>query len=302
MPAVTGCASSAKHVFGVIADVHHADRYSNVDKDYSRGIEKLGYSVAYFNSEKLLDKDSYYSRQRKIEFAVQLGDIIDGGHTAERDLQAVVAMFEMVKAPTYHVIGNHEFTDLDRAEVMAALGLERAYYDFRRGKWRFVVLDTMDVSVSGGWGEDSPNVVEARKLLKKLERKGAANAVEWNGGIGGEQKKWLNEVLSKAKSKKEKVIVFGHHPVVPEGDQFNMLNSEEVIGIFESYDCVVAYMNGHRHKDDYIWKNGIYYITIPGMIETQEDKAYAIVWIYDDRLEIQSTGKVPWLSLPFSNR
>ncbi len=303
MLAVTGgCASRARFVFGVISDVHYADKDAEEAKNYRDGIVKLAHSIAYFNSEKLPDKKSYYGSVRKVGFVIQLGDIIDVSENSAKDLDAVVAMCNRLKVPMYHVLGNHEFVGLDRKTVQAKLDMKRPYYDFKRGKWRFVVLDTMDISVTGGWAEESRNYRSGRQLLEKLTEQEAANAIDWNGGIGQEQKEWLQNVLKDAVKKRQQVVVFGHHPIMPSGDMYNLWNSEEIVAILQSYNCVVAYINGHRHSNDYICANGIYYVTIQPMIEAPQEKVYAAVWVYDDRLEIQSTAKVPWLSLPFVNR
>ena len=93
--------------------------------------------------------------------------------------------------------------------------------------------------------------------------------------------------------------MFGHNPLMPENDKHNLWNSNEIIEIFESHPSVVAYMNGHRHDDEYTWQNGICYITIEGMVESTDKKVHSVVWVYSDRILIESTGEVPRLSIPF---
>ena len=95
--------------------------------------------------------------------------------------------------------------------------------------------------------------------------------------------------------------MFGHHPLTPANDQYNLWNSKEVIEIFESHNCVTAYLSGHRHNDNYTWQNGICYVTIEGMVESTDKKVYSVVWVYSDRLLIESTAKVPRLSIPFED-
>lgn len=303
LPMMCGCSSNkARFVFGVITDVHYADKASEGNKDYRREIGRLAESVAFFNGARLMDKESLYSATRKVKFVIQLGDLIDDSENPAKDLDTAVAMYNWIKARKYHLLGNHDFSGLDRNTVMAKLGMKKAYYDFSYRKWRFVVLDTLDIAVDGGWGKDSYNYRMGQKLLNELTILKAPNAMEWNGAVGDEQKKWLVDILEDARKKGQRVVVFGHHPLAPAGDKHNLWNNQEIISILEDYDCVVAYINGHRHRDDYTLSNGIYYVTIQGMIAAQLEKVYAVVWVYNDRLEIQSTGEVPRLSLPFSKR
>ncbi len=56
----------------------------------------------------------------------------------------------------------------------------------------------------------------------------------------------------------------------------NLWNDTELIGVLESHTCVVAYINGHNHAGGYGLKNGIHYLTVPGMVETPDTTAYAV--------------------------
>ena len=291
----------AKFLFGVVADVQYADKDSAEPRKYRKSIETLGETVSHLNSKDLIDNASYVGARRQPSFVVQLGDIIDGGANAQADLDAVLGVYKKIQARKYHVLGNPDFVGLDRETVLDKLGMKKAYYDFSKGKFRFVVLDTTDISLSGGWPENSENYRLAEEFLKKLKQQKAPNAEDWNSAVGTEQKQWLDKVLSDAEKRKQKVIVFGHHPLTPANDRYNLWNSDEIIEIFESHNCVAAYLAGHRHSDDYTWQNGICYVTIEGMIESADKKVYSVVWVYSDRLLIESTAKVPRLSIPFDD-
>jgi len=280
----SGCTSPSELSFGIVADIQYADKDKVGTRRYRRSTGKLAKAVSDFNS-------------RRLAFVVQLGDIIDGGPTAEADLRTIVDIFNGIETTKYHVLGNHDFSGIDRKTTMSILGMERAFYDFTYGKWRFVVLDTMDLAVEGGWDRDSLNYTLGKEMLDKLAAAGAANAVDWNGGVGPAQKEWLKYVLEDAQSRKQKVIVFGHNPLMPAGDRHNLWNRDEIVKLLESFDCVVAYLNGHKHFCEYHWVNNKYYVTMDGMVEEAFDRGYAVVTIYKDRIVIQSTGKVPHLTL-----
>ncbi len=303
MSLTAGCEMKrAKFLFGVIADVQYANKDSAESRKYRESIKTLGETVSHLNSKNLIDNASYIGAHRKPSFVVQLGDIIDGGPNAQADLDATLGVYNKIKARKYHVLGNHDFVGPNRKTVLDKLRMKKAYYDFRKGKYRFVVLDTTDISLSGGWPGNSENYRLAEEFLEKLKQRKAPNAEDWNGAVGTEQKQWLDKVLSDAEKRKQKVIVFGHHPLTPANDRHNLWNSDEIIEIFESHNCVAAYLAGHRHSDDYTWQNGICYVTIEGMIESTDKKVYSVVWVYSDRLLIESTAKVPRLSIPFDDR
>jgi manganese-dependent ADP-ribose/CDP-alcohol diphosphatase len=265
--------------FGIIADTQYAEKESLDERNYRDAILRLEKCVVDFN-------------KRELAFVIQLGDIIDGGESAAKELEMVASVFNRLKAVKYHVPGNHDFWGVDREAVLSTLDMERAYYDFSIGRWRFVVLDTMDIAISGGWPKESENYCEGEKLLAELTEKGAVNAVDWNGGIGEAQKTWLGKVLSEAQGQGQKAIVFGHVPLLPADDVHNLWNSKEIVNIFESYGCVSAYFCGHRHGGGYFEQKGIHYITVEGMVEAGEENAYGVVRLCGNRLEIKGTGEV----------
>jgi hypothetical protein len=87
-------------------------------------------------------------------------------------------------------------------------------------------------------------------------------------------------------------MVFGHVPLLPADDPHNLWNSEEIVEILESYNCVTIYFCGHRHSGGYFEQKGIHYITVEGMVEAGEENAYGVVRLSDGRMEIEGTGNV----------
>jgi len=69
----------------------------------------------------------------------------------------------------------------------------------------------------------------------------------------------------------------------------NLWNNQEIIEIIENGSNVVAFINGHNHAGDYVFKNGIHYITIIGMVDTMTN-SYGILEIYKDSLELKGYG------------
>jgi len=289
----------AKYTFGVISDIQYTGSLGQgLDKN-RKAIDTLKKTVEYYNGNEMIDGASYIGKSRRPSFIVQLGDIIEGGPNAEKDLNEVLKVLKKAKAKRYHVLGNHDFNGIDRTALMKKLRMKKAYYDFKKGNIRFVVLDTNEISLKGGWPQTSENYILAKDMLDRAKQNNAPNAVEWNGAVSDRQKQWLKDVLTNAQEKKQKVVVFGHHPLLPKEDRYTLWNAEDITEILESYDCVVAYLNGHRHKDGYIFQNGVCYVAIEGLVEAENKDVYAVAWIYSDRLLIVSSAEIPRLLIPF---
>ncbi|AQT67008.1 cyclic 3',5'-adenosine monophosphate phosphodiesterase [Anaerohalosphaera lusitana] len=266
--------------FAVIADVQYADKEAEGSRYYRQSMAKLLQCAEELN---------------KVEpaFVVQVGDLIDGSDNSLKDLQNVNAVLAQMKAPVYHVTGNHDFEGLSRSEFMAYTGMQDPYYTFSYAGWRFVFLDTMDLAVQGGWDKSSENYRKGMIMLEETADAGEEFAREWNGGIGAEQVAWLREVLGRAKREGEKVVVFGHIPVYPAGDKHNLWNSRQIVDVLEAPGNVAAYICGHNHAGSYGENNGVHYMTMPAMVDGESQNSYAIVHVSSDKLVITGRGAVP---------
>ncbi len=267
--------------FGLIADVQYADENPVGPRYYRTALAKLEECVTCLNTKELA-------------FTVQLGDLIEYGSD---NLDRALAVFDRLRMKKYHVLGNHDFcrTGMSRDQVLAKLGTERPYYDFAYGNWRFVILDGMDVSVEGGWPANSHNFRQGQQMLQELQQQEKKWAQEYNGAIGRAQLAWLSKSLQKASAKRQKVVLFCHLPTLAAASREHLLlwNHEEVLNALESDECVVGYFSGHDHDGGYAQRKGIHHVTLQGMVEAPAKNAYAVVDVYEDRLELRGTGKVP---------
>ena len=87
----------------------------------------------------------------------------------------------------------------------------------------------------------------------------------------------------------QNVIVFSHIPVRPLNNAHNLWNDAEIVDIIENYSNVKAFINGHNHAGNYIFKNGIHYVTLKGMVNTSVS-SYGILEIYNDGLLLKGYG------------
>lgn len=259
-------ATGGGFAFGVIADAQYCDAAAAGTRFYRDSPAKLADCVDVLN-------------ELPLAFVIHLGDLIDRDF---RSFEVIVPIFDRIRSPRHHVLGNHDFSvapdELDR--VAAKLGLSSCYYSFQHHGWRFVVLDGTEVSLFAH-REGSPAHVAAKQLYDQMKQQGIPQAEPWNGGIGPQQLAWLNGQLQAASRAGQKVIVFCHYPVYPAAAH-NLWNDTELIGVLEAHDCVVAYINGHNHAGDYAVHHGIHYLTVPGMVETPDTTAFAVCQVGGD--------------------
>jgi hypothetical protein len=114
--------------------------------------------------------------EQKPDFAVNLGDIIEGNcpmQHAERDLDAVLNELKALddSIDLFHVVGNH-CLQLPRPYLHAKLSLpdvERAYFSFVRAGYRFIILDTLEISLKGTVeGSSKRLIADVRMLCERL--------------------------------------------------------------------------------------------------------------------------------------
>lgn len=258
--------------FGLIADAQYADIEPNGTRFYRASLEKVAEAVKTFN-------------EKGVVFTVHLGDFIDRDASS---FSNILPIFNQVNGPKYHLLGNHDYA-MDAKTVANTLGMPNFYYDFSYAGWRFVVLDTNDLSTYAN-PVGSEKYQKAITTYDVLKWSGANNAQTWNGGVDSEQMVWLKNVLTNSSKAGEKVVVLGHMPLSPM-NAHNAWNDEALIKVFESSGNVVAYFNGHNHAGNYVEKNGIHYVNFKGMVETADTNAYSIVRVYPDRIEIKGFGR-----------
>ncbi|MDX1364215.1 metallophosphoesterase [Arenibacter latericius] len=255
---------------GVIADCQYCNEQGTGIRKYAKSEQKLEECVTHFNTMDLA-------------YTIHLGDFIDKDWES---FNVVTPIYNRLNMPKYHVLGNHDYSveDDEKAEVYKKMDMPSPYYDFKVEDWRFIVLDGNDISLHA-YPEDS----EAHLNAANYYVENHADSPFWNGAIGPTQMQWLRDVLDKSLNNKEKVVLYCHFPVYPENIH-NLWNADEVIETLESYPNVKAYINGHNHEGNYGEKNGIHYITMKGMVDTEEN-SYGVVKVSPELLEIIGYGR-----------
>jgi hypothetical protein len=263
--------------FGIVADPQYAPVVPNLKSNryYANSLWKLSEAIDTLNKQDL-------------QFVATLGDIIDRHWES---FSHVLPLYDKLDHKSVLLLGNHDYDIaaeyLD--SVLRTTGLEKAYYDFAGGGYRFIVLDGNDVSLFAP-PKDDPRREIAAKRLDELKAKGAANAQSWNGSLGDEQFAWLEATIQKADEAGEKVIVMCHYPVYP-ANEHNLWDADRIVDLISNSKNVVAYFNGHNHAGNYGELNGKHFVNFKGMVDTPDTTAYSVVEVYPDRIEILGYGR-----------
>ena len=268
---------------GLVADAQYADVPEKGTRFYRASMGKLGAAVERFN-------------RTDLAFCVHLGDLID---REWRSFDGIMGPLSGSRHRWHQLLGNHDFEVLDseKPRVPGRLGMKWRYGAFDHGGFRFVVLDTNDVS---GYAHPAgvPARAAAERELARLQAAKVRQAKPWNGGIGPAQLGWLDRELTAARKNLRRVIVFAHHPLWPDNEH-NVWNAPEVIAVLDRHPHAVAWFNGHNHAGAFGERDGLPFVTMKGMVETPDTTAYAIARLLPDRLILEGQGREPSRELKF---
>lgn len=266
--------SVAQIKIGVFADCQYCNCETMGSRFYRNSVKKLDECIKQFN------------RDKKIDFVIGLGDIIDRDFAS---FDIVNSILSKSKKEVFQVIGNHDL-EVEKSfleQVPSKLNLEKTWYSFSKKGWHFIFLNGNDIT----FHSNNPEIVNrAKEMTDKLRNEGKPNPHEWNGGIGTEQLEWLDKELKYAENKKLNVAVFCHYPLLP-FEAHALWNSEDVLATLAKYNAVKLYMNGHNHAGNYATQNGIHFVNLKGMVETETENAFSVISFSDKQIEIKGFGR-----------
>ncbi|MEE4213913.1 MAG: metallophosphoesterase [Bacteroidales bacterium] len=265
--------STAILTFGLIADIQYCDCESHGTRYFSHSLNKLTEAIDDFNNS-------------EAEFIINMGDLI------ERDFRSFGPVLELMrksKRAIFHLPGNHDYSVRQRYKkrVTRMLAGEDGYYSFSKGGFRFIALNSCDISTYSG---SLRSRFKAGAMLARLQREGQKNAFDWNGAIGRKQISWFKSELAEAREMGQGVFIFSHHPLAPEGAH-NIYNREEMLEIVSAYDNIIAWFCGHNHEGDYGYYNDIHFVTLKAMVETANTNSWALVEVYENYLLMKGRGR-----------
>ena len=261
--------------FGIVTDVHYADRIDDGQRAYQESTAKL---------QECVDTMNHYN----VDFLIELGDFKDMSFPVSDErtlifLYRIEKVFSGFRGSRYHVLGNHDEDCISKAqfnEIATNTGIpaEKTYYSFDRKGVHFVVLDANYDSTGKDFEKGNFNWGDPNIPAKEL--------------------KWLRKDLRKARGP---VVVFCHQ-LLDEASAYAVNNAEEARKIMEKSGKVRAVFQGHYHEGKYRLVNGIHYYVLKAVIEGSgaENNSYAIVDINGESIEIKGFRRAQsmMLSIP----
>ncbi len=252
---------------GLVTDLHYSTTpYGNRFCDES--LTKLQQSVETFC-------------ERRPDVMIHLGDAIDVSEPIEQELTCIREVRETLdKVPgeVHTLLGNHDVSELTKAQFLEAWGASQSYYSFDCRGVHMVMLDS-------NFNSDGSDF--------------APDAFEWyDAWIGEKQLAWLKSDLEAAGS--TPTLVFCHanldHRVRDNGELNSHIvkDAAAVREVLEASGCVKAVIQGHCHSGFQATIKGIPYIVLRAMVEGSglEQNAYAILSLMnDDTVVLEGFGQ-----------
>ncbi len=250
--ALHGCGSQKGVRFGIVTDLHYADREPAGTRFYRDSFPKMKQAVELMN-------------QKKPNFLIELGDFKDQDvepveSNTIQYLQTIEKELQKFQGPVYHVLGNHDMDSLSKTQFLqyvknSNIPTGKSYYSFDQKEFHFVVLDAN--FTSDGTPYDRSNF-------------------DWtDANIPPLQLKWLREDLNAASIP---TIVFVHQLLDGQGHHY-IKNAAQVRQVLQESKKVLAVFQGHQHQGQYNRINGIHYITMQAMVEGEglDNNRYYVV-------------------------
>ncbi len=219
--------------FGLLTDIHYADKSPRGSRYYRESYLKLIQTAANWEEEHL-------------DFVVELGDFVDAADSVADELEyleTINGLYATLHGDRHYVLGNHCVDTLTKDEFLNQVGKAASYYSFDRQGFHFVVLDAC--------------------FRTDGEPYGRKNFVWTDTFIPVEQLAWLQSDLAASQGP---VVVFVHQRL-DRHDDYGIENAADVRSILEASGRVVAVFQGHSHENDLNLISGIPYCTLVAMVE-----------------------------------
>ncbi len=219
--------------FGLVTDLHYADKPPAGTRHYRETLTKLAEAAGQFS-------------RNKPAFVVELGDLIDAADSVETELaylKRINKEFSAISKDRHYVLGNHCVDTLTQGEFLGGVGQAKSYYSFDRGGAHFVVLDACFRSDGKPYGRKNSKWTDANIPAEELD--------------------WLKDDLKRTD---RKVVVFAHQRL-DVANNYGVKNAAAVRTVLEGSGRVACVFQGHSHKNDYKEVGGIHYCTLVAMVE-----------------------------------
>jgi len=240
---------SFEMAFGVITDLHYAEKDTAINRYYRESAGKLHACIETFNS-------------LKPSFIIELGDFVDKAEkvTELAYLETINTVYKEFTGERHYVLGNHDVATFSKEEFIRHSGARGNYYSFDIG------ADQHCIVLDANYNKDGSDY--------------NAGNFDWTETyIHETQREWLKRDLDLSHT--NNTTVFIHQNLHDEHDPHGVKNAPEVRRILEKAENVRLVMQGHNHQGGYAEISGIHYITLRAAVEgsSLENNAYAMVYL-----------------------
>ncbi len=255
--------------FGLITDVHYADKPAAGTRFYRDSLPKMQVAVGALN-------DIAKSDATGLAFGAMLGDLVDSAGATVSDesvarergyLRAIDAAWARLGADRHYVLGNHCVDTLTKAEFAAETKARPAPY-------------SVDVPFRGAAG--ALHVVALDACFNSAGAPYGRKNFDWrDSNIPDAQIEWLAADLA---STRHPVIVLAHQRLDGSGDH-HVRNAARVRSVLEgAAPKVLAVLEGHSHRNFLGAVSGIPYCVARAMVEAEgpANNAFATVELFAD--------------------
>lgn len=245
--------------FGMLSDVHYADREPAAPRYYRQSLSKVKECVDLMN-------------QQKVDFIIELGDFKDQDPVSNeantlKYLTEIEKVFHQYNGPTYHVLGNHDMDGISKEQFLSritntGIPTSESYYSYNMKGFHFVVLDGNFTREGNAY--DHGNFTWDNTLIPDSELN------------------WLKDDL---KNNELPVIVFIHQMLDDsKSKEQSVYNAAEVRQVLEQSGKVICVFQGHVHEERYSLINHIHYYSMMALVDYDgpENNSYMIASIYSD--------------------
>ncbi|MDR0610390.1 MAG: metallophosphoesterase [Planctomycetaceae bacterium] len=237
---------------GLLTDIHYADKEHAGSRYYRESVSK----IATANDE---------LRKQKLDFLVELGDLIDTVKEPETDkkhLKTINSELQKISDKRYYILGNHCVETLTKDEFLSEIGQEKSFFSFDRNGYHFIVLDACFRQDGTSYGRNNAHWTDTKIPDLELE--------------------WLQADLSITKFP---VIVFLHQRLDVENQKsIAVKNADQVRKLLEESGQVRLVLQGHEHGGGYKEIAGIPYCTLSAVIEGSglKNNSFSFLEIIED--------------------
>jgi alkaline phosphatase len=263
--------SSARPVvrFGVVTDVHYADKPPAGTRFYRDSLPKMEAAVAALNDAAHVDATG-------LAFGAMLGDFVDSAgatvsyESVARELgyvRTIEAAWAKLATERHYVLGNHCVDTLTKTEFQEHTAAREAPYAFdvpfrgAEGALHVVVLDTCFTSAGAPYGRRN---------------------FDWRDSCMPERQiAWLAADLARTGNP---TIILAHQRLDGSGDH-HVKNAADVRAVIEAAGSkVLAVLQGHSHRNFLGAVQGVPYCVVRAMVEAAgpANNAFALVEVFAD--------------------